>query len=65
MDLCDSLKGDSMKYIESIKPPNFIIGSPFVKDEPMKEYVNLFMTGNNTFKRVDWYETLLELRNAQ
>jgi len=50
---------DSFKFIESIKPPNFIIGSPFVKDEPMKEYVNLFMTGNNTFKRVDWFEKLV------
>jgi hypothetical protein len=54
-----------VSLIDSFAAPSGIIGSPFADEEGegMRKYMNLIFTAKNTFKRVDWFETIVKLRN--
>jgi acyl-CoA oxidase len=65
LELCDWLTPRSVSLIDSFAAPSGIIGSPFADEEGegMRKYMNLIFTAKNTFKRVDWFETIVQLRN--
>ena len=65
IELCEKLIPDSLVAIDAIAPPSYVVQSPWMNEEGegMKEYMNLIMTGKNTFSRVEWYKKLVGWRS--
>lgn len=65
--ICEWLTPRSISLLDALAPPSGVIGSRLADEsgEPMREYVSSLFSKEGTFKRVDWFQGLIDLRNSQ
>lgn len=61
VDYCEKVADESVGILDSLCPPADIIGSPFADEhgDGMKKYYNMLFSAKDTFKKVDWYQLVV------
>lgn len=61
VDYCEKIAVESVGILDAISVPSDIIGSPFADEhgDGMKKYYNLLFSAKDTFRRVDWFQLLV------
>lgn len=58
---CEEVAKEAVAITDAMAAPAYIIGSPFANEhgEGMKSYYNILFSGEDTFRKVDWYQDIV------
>ena len=67
INLTEWLCPRSISLLEGLAAPKEIIGSVFADENGnlMNDYITTLFSAKNTFKRIDWWEEFVAMRDSQ